>query len=1189
MRFLLALLIAVGSASAQVGTAAQDAPTAAQDAPQAAQGMPTAPQDGLDEAALRQQLDAVRAELARLEGDDAETQARRGRLDARRQLVERGLAAVALARLHRALLEGKAEPLPLPEASAIPEIPPALDRDPASYEWWEWGTRSQELDDLFRGLKDLRDSWRQLAKTWQGELEDLRRDRNALLARTVKLLEDQRKEADQRLAALRDRLGGQLDPDERQRLELERRVIEAEQATRAVEAERRQPLRDALNARITVREQALEALTGPALLGLLEQRLGTVEGLRAGLEAVLLPSVDPKTLAEVPQERREAVEAVFRRSRERIQALLPAIAEASLQNRELENELTRIQNLSDEAVAERDRQLKLASEEDLAPVVLSFRLKSGQKALQRLLDKPVLPAGWLDIGKRQAALERRIDELAGRIEDLPEQLDGEIAEALGTRLGEAPRALRDEVQTAVVRETAKVENLLSALELCLAKVFRIEQVFRARRVTLQEARRLLRHRGVLLRDPDRLSLRALDPRILLGGAADWAGRIGRLPGEVFARAFEHRMAGTGATGLVGVATLLCLGLLVGSRVLRRRVRHRVGVLQAAEEVGERDFMWTAMLVVLARLLPWVALSSFLTISANVFEPGGTDQRLCERLAAMLFQVGLWYSLARTLFGPGAGSRRLLQLEPGVGRRFHRLAMVGLVLLLCERLADLVALLHPGVQGEAFADSLGVFVEGGMLLIGLLAFGRREALLQLVPVPKAGNWSSLRGCVRLAIWPIRVVLSVALGAWLLAYFDLAKMIGGVTLGLFSAAVLSLLVHHVLRTEIRHRFGDPDAGPAGAEPAEDEDPEVGYRRARLALLGKYLEIVEVLASYLVFLGALSWLWDIPITDLRTSLGFGLWGGGAGGTPVTLFDVVSFAILVYLTTALTRRVRPTIELMLKDREGIDRGLRYTFGTLIGYVVFVVGLWIALQRLHFGLEQVGLLFAALGVGIGFGLQDIVSNFFSGLILLFERPLKVGDVIQVGTTVGEVKRITIRSTTVTSFDNIDIIVPNKDFISTSITNWTARDRDLRSIIEVGVAYGSDLKRVREVLLETFAKHGNVYRKPAPAVYLKDFQDSGILLAVYFWTALDNRLATTSDLRFAIEAAFRREGIAIPFPQRDVWLREGAPLRVRVDSDAEPRASGEDEAAAAERSRELERRLEERRQAAGGEDTGKAP
>ena len=192
------------------------------------------------------------------------------------------------------------------------------------------------------------------------------------------------------------------------------------------------------------------------------------------------------------------------------------------------------------------------------------------------------------------------------------------------------------------------------------------------------------------------------------------------------------------------------------------------------------------------------------------------------------------------------------------------------------------------------------------------------------------------------------------------------------------------------------------------------------------------------------------------------------------------------------------------------------------------------ALNFIHLDLDKLGWMMAAMSVGIGFGLRDIISNFFSGLILLFERPLRVGDIIKVGDVLGEVKRIKIRSTVVTSFDNIDIIVPNKDFITSEITNWTSSDRDMRSTLGVGVNYGADLEKVREVLLETVSKHGRVYKDPAPVIYISSFGDSSIDFAVVYWTLLDFKRGTFSDLHFAIDAAFKREGIEIPFPQRDI-------------------------------------------------------
>jgi small-conductance mechanosensitive channel len=178
----------------------------------------------------------------------------------------------------------------------------------------------------------------------------------------------------------------------------------------------------------------------------------------------------------------------------------------------------------------------------------------------------------------------------------------------------------------------------------------------------------------------------------------------------------------------------------------------------------------------------------------------------------------------------------------------------------------------------------------------------------------------------------------------------------------------------------------------------------------------------------------------------------------------------------------------------------------------------------------------------VGFGLQNIAGNFISGLIILFERPIKLGDRIEVGAVEGDVVRIGSRSTTVVTNDNIAIIIPNSKFITENVVNWSHTGENVRFRIPVSVAYGSDVRRVEKVLLEVAAENPDVLREPAPAVRFAEFGDSGLAFELRAWTTalLHRRGKLVSDLNFAIYDKFKQHGIEIPFPQRDLHIRSGA-------------------------------------------------
>ncbi|MFP4453944.1 MAG: mechanosensitive ion channel family protein, partial [Desulfobacterales bacterium] len=183
-------------------------------------------------------------------------------------------------------------------------------------------------------------------------------------------------------------------------------------------------------------------------------------------------------------------------------------------------------------------------------------------------------------------------------------------------------------------------------------------------------------------------------------------------------------------------------------------------------------------------------------------------------------------------------------------------------------------------------------------------------------------------------------------------------------------------------------------------------------------------------------------------------------------------------------------------------------------------------------------------GIGIGFGLQNIFNNFLSGIILLFERPIQVGDVIEIGGIWGTVREINVRSTQVRTFDNADLIIPNSDFISQSLTNWSFRDARIRRTVEVGVAYGSDTELVRSILIEVAYQHPRILRRPHPEVLFSDFGESALIFKLRFWAHIDWFLIVETDVRFDIDRRFRENNIVIPFPQRDLHFKSDNPTPV---------------------------------------------
>jgi len=204
----------------------------------------------------------------------------------------------------------------------------------------------------------------------------------------------------------------------------------------------------------------------------------------------------------------------------------------------------------------------------------------------------------------------------------------------------------------------------------------------------------------------------------------------------------------------------------------------------------------------------------------------------------------------------------------------------------------------------------------------------------------------------------------------------------------------------------------------------------------------------------------------------------------------------------------------------------------------LILVGFLVAASVLGFDLKNLTILAGAFGIGIGFGLQTIVNNFVSGLILLFERPIKTGDIIQLDGTWGKIKKLGLRATVVETFDQSEIIVPNSDLISGQVTNWTLSDRASRLVIPVGVAYGSDVPLVMKILHETAESNLMVIKDPAAQVLFMGFGNSSLDFELRAWVGeIDDRMKARSELHQEIDRRFREADVEIPFPQRDLHLR----------------------------------------------------
>ena len=259
-----------------------------------------------------------------------------------------------------------------------------------------------------------------------------------------------------------------------------------------------------------------------------------------------------------------------------------------------------------------------------------------------------------------------------------------------------------------------------------------------------------------------------------------------------------------------------------------------------------------------------------------------------------------------------------------------------------------------------------------------------------------------------------------------------------------------------------------------------------------------------------------------------------------PVTLTDLLIATIVAVSSYVVATNLPSLLDIVLLRHGSVSAGVRYTTATLTRYLVTSISLLVVLNLLGVSASQLGWAAAALGVGIGFGLQEIVANFICGLILLFERPIRVGDTITVGSESGTVVRIRIRATTIRDWDHKELVVPNKELITSRLLNWSLSDSVTRLVITVGVAYGSDVDRAMLLMLEAAKENELVLDEPPSTIHFSEFADSSLNLVLRAYVGqVSVRLQAITELHRSIVLKFRETGIVIAFPQRDVHVYTG--------------------------------------------------
>jgi potassium efflux system protein len=347
------------------------------------------------------------------------------------------------------------------------------------------------------------------------------------------------------------------------------------------------------------------------------------------------------------------------------------------------------------------------------------------------------------------------------------------------------------------------------------------------------------------------------------------------------------------------------------------------------------------------------------------------------------------------------------------------------------------------------------------------------------------------------------------------------------------------------------GKAPAAAEDGEPIELEEPKVGLEEVHKqtgslirsvvgfsAIIGLWMIWAEVLPALNVLDSVALWHYPTRVEGVEQLV------------PVTLFGVAVAVLIAGITYLAAKNLPGALEITLLNHTGLDSGAKYAITKLLSYVILGTGVLMVFGHLGVAWSRLQWLVAALSVGLGFGLQEIVANFISGIILLFERPIRVGDIVTVNNMSGTVTRIRIRATTITDWDRKELIVPNKRFITGEILNWTLSNELNRIFISIGVAYGSDTDRARDLMLKVAEEHPKILADPGPMASFEGFGDNALTLNLRcYLPSMDGRLGVITELHSAIDAEFKKAGIEISFPQRDVHLDAARPFEVRIARD----------------------------------------
>lgn len=524
------------------------------------------------------------------------------------------------------------------------------------------------------------------------------------------------------------------------------------------------------------------------------------------------------------------------------------------------------------------------------------------------------------------------------------------------------------------------------------------------------------------------------------------------------------------------------------------------------------------------------IAFFYYLYSTLVSAGFSTDRLHQFFAIALGAFSLIFvttALARIYLRPYVPHWRIAEVTDQQSWAIFRLLFTGMCIIAALRVINSSsALMFAPIEVPIAASALAALTG---LLTGIRAMfllnANRDEDDEPAPGQNLLSWSKIRPLIWLALFIVAVAL--LFGYVALAEFVVLQII--VSLTVLALLWLVLWAFEQFKQRILARESNTWKRMTRA---------TGMKAATSRQVAVLSFGLLKLLAFLLAVTAILLPWGVLTQDWFAIINRAFFGFQIGGLTISVSSVLTVFAIFIIGYLITRSIQRWMSSQFLPTTKLDSGMRNSITTVFGYVGIVIAAILAISTAGLDLSQLAIVFGALGVGIGFGLQSIVNNFVSGLILLAERPIKNGDWVVTGGGQGTVKRISVRSTEIETFDGATVILPNSTLITDAVTNWTHRNTMGRVIVTVGVGYNSDADQVRDILLSCATEHELVLEDPAPAVYFMDYGADALIFDLRCYLAdIGYMLSVSSDMRFEALRKLRAAGIEIPFAQRDLHIR----------------------------------------------------